>query len=165
MLEDVSENIYEVLTYSMNFFSPGILFFSLPLVVVAVCSMETDGSFGGGGMGGGGYQQGHYQQQHQPYQQQQQPYQDPYRQPAAHHQQQQPQYGGQYAVYPQQGQQQQPYAPMQQYGMPQQPGGMMQHPPQPLDASPWRTATAADGQVYYYNQITQETQWDRPAGM
>ncbi len=67
------------------------------------------------------------------------------------------QYGGQYA-YPQQ----QAYAlPMQgQYGM--QPGVPM---PQQVDASPWRAATAADGQVYYYNQITQETQWDRPAGM
>ena len=67
------------------------------------------------------------------------------------------QYGGQYA-YPQQ----QPYAlPMQgQYGM--VPGVQM---PQQVDASPWRAATAADGQVYYYNQITQETQWDRPAGM
>lgn len=32
-------------------------------------------------------------------------------------------------------------------------------------AYPWRAASAADGQIYYYNQITQETQWDRPTGM
>jgi len=32
-------------------------------------------------------------------------------------------------------------------------------------AYPWRSASAGDGQIYYYNQITQETQWDRPAGM
>lgn len=47
--------------------------------------------------------------------------------------------------------------PTQQYGVPH---GAPQAPP-----SPWKAATAADGQVYYYNQITQETQWDRPAGM
>jgi hypothetical protein len=35
----------------------------------------------------------------------------------------------------------------------------------PQAQSPWKAATAADGQVYYYNQLTQETQWDRPAGM
>jgi hypothetical protein len=146
-----------------------ILIFLCPFSIVPIlltsttCSLfnGTDGSFSGGGMGGGGYQQGYQQQQ--PYQHQQ-PYQDPYRQPVAPPHQQQPQYGGQYGAYPQQ--QQQPYAPMQQYGMPQQqPGGMMQQLPQPPDASPWRAATAADGQVYYYNQITQETQWDRPAGM
>ncbi|KAL3765235.1 hypothetical protein ACHAW5_010854 [Stephanodiscus triporus] len=111
----------------------------------------------GGGMGGGGHQG--YQQQ-QPYQQQL-PYQDYQSQGRPHGLQpmipQAAQYGGQFAY-----QQQQLYAPMQggQYGM--QPGGV--HVPH-VDASPWRAATAADGQVYYYNQITQETQWDRPAGM
>jgi len=75
-------------------------------------------------------------------------------------QQQQLQYGGQQYAYQQQ--QQQPYAPvMQGQYASQQPGV---HMPQ-VEASPWRAATAADGQVYYYNQITQETQWDRPAGM
>jgi len=64
----------------------------------------------------------------------------------------QQQYGGQ-PMY----QQQQPYQQQGQYGM--QPGV-----PQ-AQQSPWRAATAADGQIYYYNQITQETQWERPAGM
>lgn len=27
----------------------------------------------------------------------------------------------------------------------------------------WRTATTQDGQVYYYNEITKETSWDRPS--
>ena len=69
---------------------------------------------------------------------------------------QQQQYGGQ-PMY----QQQQAYQPQQgqPYGM--QPGA---HVPQ-AQPSPWRAATAADGQIYYYNQNTQETQWDRPAGM
>jgi hypothetical protein len=35
----------------------------------------------------------------------------------------------------------------------------------PVQASPWRTATAADGQVYYYNEKTGQTQWDKPAEM
>ena len=34
--------------------------------------------------------------------------------------------------------------------------------PQP---SPWKSATAADGQTYYYNEKTGETQWDKPPGM
>jgi WW domain len=29
----------------------------------------------------------------------------------------------------------------------------------------WKSATAADGQIYYYNEKTGETQWDKPAGM
>lgn len=97
--------------------------------------------------------------------------------------QQQPAYGG----YAAPGQQQQPqmYAP-QPYGAQAQPSPYGQpyqqappaqaYPPHgsPYGAppgapqaapSPWKAATAADGQVYYYNQITQETQWDRPAGM
>jgi WW domain len=32
-------------------------------------------------------------------------------------------------------------------------------------ASSWKSAAAADGQVYYYNEKTGETQWDKPAGM
>jgi hypothetical protein len=79
-------------------------------------------------------------------------------------QQQLQQYGGQQYAYQQQHQQ--PYGvPVMQQGQQyasQQPGV---HMPQQVEASPWRAATAADGQVYYYNQITQETQWDRPAGM
>jgi len=76
--------------------------------------------------------------------------------------------------------QQQPYA--QQYGMPQQQyyGGqtMYQQQQQPYQsqpvyggvavspaASPWRTATSADGQIYYYNAMTNETSWDKPPGL
>jgi hypothetical protein len=68
----------------------------------------------------------------------------------------------------------------QQYGMPQQQyyGGQPMYPQQPFQsqptyggfalsptASPWRTATSADGQIYYYNSITNETSWDKPPGM
>lgn len=76
--------------------------------------------------------------------------------------------------------QQQPYG-TQQYGMPQQQyygGQPMYQQQQPYQAqpayggvamppvvSPWRTATSADGQIYYYNSITNETSWDKPPGM
>jgi hypothetical protein len=32
-------------------------------------------------------------------------------------------------------------------------------------ASEWKSATSPDGKVYYYNERTGETQWDRPMGM
>eukprot|EP00804_Cyclotella_cryptica_P013442 CCRYP_005184-RD/>CCRYP_005184-RD protein AED:0.15 eAED:0.15 QI:597/1/1/1/0.5/0.4/5/212/668 len=93
--------------------------------------------------------------------------------------QQQPYQGG----YANQGYQPQSYPAQQQYGMQQQPYGgqpmyqQQQYQPQPpmyaqpgmplppAQASPWRSATAADGQIYYYNQHTGETQWDKPPGM
>jgi far upstream element-binding protein len=92
--------------------------------------------------------------------------------------QQQPYQGG----YANQGYQAQGYPAQQQYGMQQQQYGQpmyqqQQYQPQPamygqpgvpmppVQASPWRSATAADGQVYYYNQNTGETTWDKPAGM
>jgi len=73
----------------------------------------------------------------------------------------------------------QSYPPQQQYGMQQQPyGGQQMYqqqtygqpqmygaPMPPALTSPWRSATAADGQVYYYNQNTGETQWDKPPGL
>ncbi len=31
--------------------------------------------------------------------------------------------------------------------------------------SEWKTATSPDGQVYYYNERTGVTQWEKPAGM
>mmetsp|Transcript_6252 Transcript_6252/g.9129 ORF Transcript_6252/g.9129 Transcript_6252/m.9129 type:complete len:599 (-) Transcript_6252:168-1964(-) len=81
-------------------------------------------------------------------------------------------------AYPAQAQQQ-PYT--QQYGMPQQQyyGGQpmyqqqQSYQAQPAyggvavspAASPWRTATSADGQIYYYNSLTNETSWDKPPGM
>jgi hypothetical protein len=62
--------------------------------------------------------------------------------------------------------QQQPYGGQQMYqqqtyGQPQMYGAPMP----PALTSPWRSATAADGQVYYYNQNTGETQWDKPPGL
>eukprot|EP00571_Detonula_confervacea_P016774 CAMPEP_0172298140 /NCGR_PEP_ID=MMETSP1058-20130122/920_1 /TAXON_ID=83371 /ORGANISM="Detonula confervacea, Strain CCMP 353" /LENGTH=599 /DNA_ID=CAMNT_0013007383 /DNA_START=32 /DNA_END=1831 /DNA_ORIENTATION=+ len=83
--------------------------------------------------------------------------------------------------YADQGYQPQVYS-HRQYALPQQQfGGQPVYQQQPqqghqygvqLDAhipvgqaSPWRAASAADGQIYYYNQMTQETQWDRPSGM
>ena len=55
-------------------------------------------------------------------------------------------------------------------GMPQQAayGGYpaAAPPPQPpVAAATWKSAQAADGQIYYYNEKTGETQWDKPAGM
>jgi far upstream element-binding protein len=38
-------------------------------------------------------------------------------------------------------------------------------PPPSASASAWKTANSPDGQVYYYNEATGETQWDKPAGM
>lgn len=62
---------------------------------------------------------------------------------------------------------QQPYGmpayqapPPQQYGQPP-----MQQAPPPPPAEVWRTATTADGQTYYYNEKTGQTQWEKPMGM
>ena len=32
-------------------------------------------------------------------------------------------------------------------------------------SSPWVVATTADGQIYYYNQVTFETSWEKPLGL
>lgn len=117
---------------------------------------------------GGGYPQGGYgaAPQMPAY-----PYQQPAAQPAP--------YGGAYAYgapayqAPPYGQPEMPayQAPpqAQPYGMPsyQQPQQYAQPPMQapPPPAAVWRTANTADGQTYYYNEKTGETQWDKPAGM
>jgi hypothetical protein len=96
-------------------------------------------------------------------------------------------YGQQVGYQPQQSQQtfgQPPQAygqqqPQQQQNMYQQPQhqqqfqygyGQQQQPQQPLpvggmNVSPWKTATAPDGQTYYYNEKTGETTWEKPMGM
>jgi WW domain len=130
-------------------------------------SLEATGYSGGGG--GGGYG-------HDPYAQAQQPSYG---------------YGGQqaYGGYPQQpayGYSQpyeQQHAPQYGYGQPQQShlygapasfggmppqqayGGYSAAPPPPTGAGPWKSATAGDGQIYYYNEKTGETQWEKPPGM
>jgi len=58
-----------------------------------------------------------------------------------------------------------PVALQQSYQAPYQApyqGGYVAPPPPPMV---WKTATAADGQTYYYNESTGETQWDKPSGM
>ena len=35
----------------------------------------------------------------------------------------------------------------------------------PPATSPWRTATSADGEIYYYNSLTNETSWKKPPVM
>lgn len=92
-----------------------------------------------GAYSGQAYNQGAY-----PAQAQQQPYTQQYGVP------QQQYYGGQ-PVY----QQQQPFQAQPAYG------GVAVSPA----ASPWRSATSADGQIYYYNAMTNETSWDKPPGM
>jgi len=61
--------------------------------------------------------------------------------------------------------------PSQPYGMPayqQLPQQYAQPPMQqapPPPAAVWRAANTVDGQTYYYNEKTGETQWEKPAGM
>mmetsp|Transcript_13492 Transcript_13492/g.25813 ORF Transcript_13492/g.25813 Transcript_13492/m.25813 type:complete len:547 (+) Transcript_13492:127-1767(+) len=57
--------------------------------------------------------------------------------------------------------------PMMPYQQQQQPYAIPQAPRQyPAQApSPWKLATTADGQMYYYNQDTLETRWDKPIEM
>jgi len=119
----------------------------------------------------GGYQAPHEQQIYGQQQQQQaygqQPAQQQYRVP--HVQQQQPYampgYQPAYVAHQQIPQQQ--HAMAQAYGAPppRQQAQQQQHIPIGAGAPSWKTATAADGQVYYYNEKTGETQWDKPAGM
>jgi hypothetical protein len=128
----------------------------------------AEGGFDAGGSGGGGYQQqgyggggGGYQQQQPQYGYQghgQQGYNQPQpaygQQPAYGHQAPQAapqQYGG----YGQQQQQQYPPG----YGQPGVP------PPAARAPSEWKSATSPDGQVYYYNERSGATQWEKPAGM
>jgi hypothetical protein len=126
----------------------------------------ADGGFDAGGGGGGG---GGYQQQGYGYSQQQQPQygypghgQQGYDQPQPAYGQQ-PAYGHQAPqVAPQQyggygQQQQQQYPPG--YGQPGAP------PPAARAPSEWKSATSPDGQVYYYNERSGATQWEKPAGM
>lgn len=127
------------------------------------------GQGAGGGGGGGGYTQPTgYMQQQTAYGQTQPQYQQHYGQQ------------GQYAMNPnqygymQQTQLQQPtsqygapYGGGQTYGYGQQPPTQLgyQQPVVPAAYSPWKTATSPDGQIYYYNEKTNETTWDKPAGM
>ena len=66
--------------------------------------------------------------------------------------------GGGYAPMPQQQQQQ---LPMATAAIPRP------VPPQPpvAAASLWKSAASPDGQIYYYNERTGETQWEKPPGM
>jgi rRNA processing protein Krr1/Pno1 len=141
-------------------------------------------SVGAGGSGGyhGAYNQ--YQAQYSYPQQQQHQQQHGYDQGGAYGQaaayapqggygQPAPQAGGGYGGggghahhHAQQQQQQQPYG-----GggyAPQQPVVQQQPPrqaPPPAVVSAWKAATAPDGQTYYYNERTGETQWEKPAGI
>jgi rRNA processing protein Krr1/Pno1 len=124
----------------------------------------ADSGFGsrGGGYGGGYGQQQGYDYQQQPYvtgyDHQQQPY-GGY-----------PPAGGQYGGYGQ------PVDSQQQYGYPQQaygggmgPGAPAAGAPAPAPAAPpataWKSATTPEGQVYYYNETTGESRWEKPPGM
>jgi len=109
----------------------------------------------------GGYQQGGYQQQqHQSY---------GYQQQGGYQQQQQygqggyghnPGYGGVPQAQPYQQGQFQQGPPQASYGAPPAVA-----PPVAPQVSEWKTATAPDGQQYYYNERTGETTWQKPPGM
>ena len=113
---------------------------------------------------GGGYQQGGYgQMQQQPYggYQQPQPQQQAYGQPYDQQQYQANQYGRSMGY---QAQQPAPYG--QQAMAYQAPQTYTQPAPAPsAAASSWKSATTPEGQVYYYNKRTGETQWEKPIGM
>jgi far upstream element-binding protein len=120
------------------------------------------GGMDSSGYGTGGGQYGGYQQQPQ----QSYGYQQPPLQQA-------------YSAY------QQPYTGQQGYnqaasgyGGPAQAGGYAQQYSNVMPAAPtaaslppppppsfWKSTTAPGGQIYYYNERTGETQWDKPAGM
>lgn len=118
---------------------------------------------GGGQFSYGGYQQGGYQQQGG-YNQQNH---GGYQQQGGYNQQQQ--YGqqqggyGQNAGYGGPPQAQQYQQNQYQQGPPQ--GGYGAPPPMAPQASKWKSATAPDGQTYYYNEVTGETTWQKPPGM
>mmetsp|Transcript_401 Transcript_401/g.656 ORF Transcript_401/g.656 Transcript_401/m.656 type:complete len:634 (-) Transcript_401:1443-3344(-) len=109
--------------------------------------------YAGGQSYGGGYQQGGYgMQQQQPYgygrYDQQQAYGQAY---------------GQSSGYQGGGPPAQQYAQAAPYqAPPQAPYGV---PPAAPPVSEWKTATAPDGQVYYYNERSGETTWQKPPGM
>ena len=127
------------------------------------------GAPAGGGGGGYGQQPGWGQQPQgqQGYHQQQAPHQanaygaNPGYQNQGYPQQQQQQYGNppnQYYGAQPMHQMPQPYPQQgQQYAAPNMPPAQA--------SSPWRAAQAADGQTYYFNEVTRQTQWERPAGM
>lgn len=49
---------------------------------------------------------------------------------------------------------------------PYQPGAYSAPPvAAPPPVSEWKSATSPDGQIYYYNERTGQTQWDKPLGM
>jgi hypothetical protein len=97
-----------------------------------------------------------------------QPIQQP--QPTVPYQQQQQQpgpygsVGGGYMPVPQQQQQQPMVAAVATAAVPRQAPPI---PPQPVAAvaALWKAATSPDGQIYYYNERTGETQWEKPPGM
>jgi len=107
-----------------------------------------------GGRGGQYHAQQEYQQPNQYYPRQ-------YQQPQYNQYQQQPQYNQQYQQ-PQYNQQYQQPQYNQQYQ--QQPYQQPQQMYQQVRPQTWKSAKAADGQVYYYNEATGETQWEKPPG-
>lgn len=60
-------------------------------------------------------------------------------------------------------------APMAGYGQPQAGYGQVPYSAPPPVAAPapseWKSASSPDGQIYYYNERTGQTQWEKPAGM
>jgi len=136
---------------------------------------------GGGGSGGGGdqskryggFQQGGYGQQSYGQQPAGQHYGHAggYGQQAAYGygQQQQQAYGQQatqqYGQQPNPNPYQQNYAQYGQQAQAGQASGMMPNGGMAQAMPQWKTATAPDGQTYYYNEKTGETSWDKPMGV
>jgi hypothetical protein len=94
------------------------------------------------------------------YQAQQQSFAQPSYQQQPSYTQSTPSYGAAPVAYPP-AQVQLPPAYSQPVPAPQYGYGQV---PAPI-VSEWKSATSPDGQVYYYNERTGATQWDKPAGM
>ncbi|CAJ1966673.1 unnamed protein product [Cylindrotheca closterium] len=110
--------------------------------------------YAGGNYFAGGQQQGGYGGGYQ--QQSQGGYQQGYGQGGSYGQQQGYQAGG-YGGYQASAYGQPQASPYASYGGAPQAAAPV--------VSDWKSATAPDGQVYYYNQRTGETQWNKPIGM